>query len=257
MVLHRAGASSLLHHLVWTSSNSANETSPAPFNRAIIQSPAFLPIPGSSLGRSFQDETFHTLAQATAKCANVTSTSVLTCLKEVDETTIADANHRLVHVSQQGIFTYGPIVDDNAIPDLPMNLLEEGRFNKNVTVMTSTVGAEGVIFVPIREIWQFPDFSEEGVEGHISAVLPIAGGAAINHILETYPYDNATIMEYGGLYFPLISPQTRRLAYFAGKATVVILSFLLYSYIVINTHYGLVLIPVYRRDICAMQRSLP
>lgn len=209
------GGSSILHHLTWTNSTT-NETSVAPFNRAIIQSPAYFPIPGHSLGHFFQDKSFYDLSRLTEKCANVTSISVLECLRQVPSEDIATANHDLIKISPEGTFTFGPTVDHDGVSDLPVNLLQKGRFDKNVSIMTSTVGAEGVTFVPIREFWRIPDYSDDQVEKQFKTVLPLANDDQIHDLMDQYPLENVTWFNYNKLFFPVVSPQTRRMAYFSG-----------------------------------------
>lgn len=131
---------------------------------------------------------------------------------------IVSANRDLIFKASEGTFLFGPVVDNQTVPDLPMNLFQQGKFNKDVRIMTTTVGAEGLMFVPTKEIWQIPDFMDSDVEKHIQTVLPHAGEVAINDILEKYPYSNNTFFSYGDLYFPLVSGQARRLASFAGKS---------------------------------------
>jgi carboxylesterase type B len=48
-----AGAGSIVHHLVWN-----GEDSKTPFQKAIIQSPAWVPVPGSPEGFNYQDDTY-------------------------------------------------------------------------------------------------------------------------------------------------------------------------------------------------------
>jgi carboxylesterase type B len=50
-----AGAGSIIHHLVWTGTGPAATT---PFKRAIIQSPAWLPVPGTPAGLDTAYERF-------------------------------------------------------------------------------------------------------------------------------------------------------------------------------------------------------
>jgi carboxylesterase type B len=59
-----AGAGSIAHHLVWAKNDGSVQ---APFQKAILQSPGWIPVPGGETGYNFQDslyELFLTLLEA-------------------------------------------------------------------------------------------------------------------------------------------------------------------------------------------------
>ncbi|KAI9712910.1 MAG: hypothetical protein M1812_006779 [Candelaria pacifica] len=126
-----AGASSTLHHITAYAGSEV-----APFQQAVIQSPAFNPNPYNSQ----QEDTFN----AFLKTANVTSLSELRALSSAE---IIAANEASIYNSTYGATRYGPVIDGTFVPQLPTLLLASGKFAPNIrAVFAGQNTDEGFLF---------------------------------------------------------------------------------------------------------------
>ncbi|CAK4029274.1 Hypothetical predicted protein [Lecanosticta acicola] len=126
-----AGGGSIMHQIT-ASGGSSN--APA-FNKAIVQSPGFHPIDQDSVNEA----TF----QAFLDLLNV---STIADARQLSFDDVYAANARQVGNAPYGQFVYGPAVDGTFVPGLPSQLLEDGKFHKNVTVMVGHNADEGILF---------------------------------------------------------------------------------------------------------------
>lgn len=111
---------------------------PAPFARAIAQSPGVQPIISN-----FQKESiFQKTLDAATKLTN-TSITTLQQLRELDTATIRNINSWVVALSVQGTWTYGPMVDGLFAPDTAQSLLLHGQFDQEVEIMVGHNADEG------------------------------------------------------------------------------------------------------------------
>ena len=126
-----AGASSILHQI--TAFGGSNSSSL--FQRAILQSPAFQPLPIVAQQEA-NAQTFLSIlgANSIAAARNLSSAQVI------------QANSFQVENSIYGTFTYGPVVDGVIAPALPDQLLAEGKFDTSVSVMVGHNANEGLLF---------------------------------------------------------------------------------------------------------------
>lgn len=126
-----AGASSLMHHV--TSFGGVGEIA---FNQAIMFSPAFLPYPTSDIPTaSFND------------LMNMLNVSSLEEMRQVpSETLIATNALQIYSHAPYGSTLYGPTVDGAISPALPGQLLVDGSFHQNLTIMVAHNTLEGLIF---------------------------------------------------------------------------------------------------------------
>ncbi|KAF2810363.1 alpha/beta-hydrolase [Mytilinidion resinicola] len=117
-----AGGGSILHHI--TAYGGAKD--PIPIQRAIIQSPAFVQRPYKSQG----DDSYNILLDA-ADVSNLTE------LKELSTYDLQVANKLSQNADIYGNFQFGPGPDGDYVPDLPGTLVAQGRFNKNIPILTA------------------------------------------------------------------------------------------------------------------------
>ena len=97
---------------------------PAPFQQAIPQSPGWQPI----VSNQQQERQFATFLSL----LNVTT---LEEARQLPSSVLQQANAMQVGASTYGVFTYGPSVDGDFVPDLPGLLLLHGQFDKSLRVM--------------------------------------------------------------------------------------------------------------------------
>ncbi|KAI2469029.1 alpha/beta-hydrolase [Annulohypoxylon bovei var. microspora] len=127
-----AGAGSIMHHI--TSFGGAEEV-PA-FNQAILFSPAFLPAPTDYIPTMSSDDLMQMM--------NVSS---LDELRSLPSETLVDTNALQIYShAPYGSNMYGPSVDGSFVPALPGQLLANGSFHKNISIMVSHNTLEGLIF---------------------------------------------------------------------------------------------------------------
>ncbi|OTA90876.1 hypothetical protein M434DRAFT_22705 [Hypoxylon sp. CO27-5] len=127
-----AGAGSIMHHI--TSFGGAKEA-PA-FNQAIMFSPAFAPAPTDYIPTVTLDDLMQML--------NVSSLHELRSLPS--DTLIAANALQIYSHAPYGSNMYGPSLDGSFVPALPGQLLANGSFHKNISIMVSHNTLEGLTF---------------------------------------------------------------------------------------------------------------
>jgi carboxylesterase type B len=108
---------------------------PAPFQQAVLQSPAWQAMPGH--------EQQELVFQAFLALLNV---STLEEARQLPSAALIKANTLQVLSSQYGSYTYGPVVDGLFAPDLPGKLLLQGSYDKNLNIMVGHNSDEGLLF---------------------------------------------------------------------------------------------------------------
>jgi cholinesterase len=116
-----AGGGSILHQIT----AYGGSRGPAPFQKAILQSPGFQPFPG----HWEQDD----LLQRYLALLNV---STIQEARQLPFAALSAANIELVANSPYGTFTFAPAVDGSFSPSLPGNLLAQGDFDTSVSIIT-------------------------------------------------------------------------------------------------------------------------
>lgn len=109
-----AGAASILHQLT----AFGNSTS-APFQRAILQSPAFQVQSNGVLSEDITQE-FLTLLNV----------STISQARALDSAALIAANSKQIAKSPYGSFTFGPALDTSFVPALPGQLFATGTSPK-------------------------------------------------------------------------------------------------------------------------------
>lgn len=130
-----AGASSLLHHLVF----NGGTTDPL-FTKAVLQSPAFLPMVDRQGSLEAVYQNFSTLAG----CAG----GDMNCLRAASSDTIIKANRVLNSKAIAGTFIVGPSADGSLIRQTPSLEYASGNYWKNLqSIMVTHTSDESTIFV--------------------------------------------------------------------------------------------------------------
>lgn len=133
-----AGGSSIMHHLT---ANGGDIT--LPFQKAVIQSPAFLPQylphgpPPSPFLTRFRydpvdlDKQFRRFAQS----AGCHWEDALECLQNRSPRVLQRANEYEVSRAEWGKFNFGPAVDGGYVRDLPGREFLRGNHVKNISIL--------------------------------------------------------------------------------------------------------------------------
>lgn len=168
-----AGGASIFHQIT----AYGGLKGPAPFRRAITQSPAFLPLPSNNQIESIFQETLFVASYVSGR-----SITTLQQLRTLNDTELYLTNAAVTGLSSYGSFTYGPTVDGKFVPKLPGELLLYGQFDKSVEVMTGYNSNEGLLFTsPFVQ-------NETALYAFVSQATPAATNATVNYILQTlYP----------------------------------------------------------------------
>lgn len=168
-----AGASSIMHHITAYGGKNGK----APFQRAILQSPGWLP----STAKAANEDIFK---QTLAIASTVTKKTITTLsgLRSLTSSELYLVNAAVVGLSPYGSFTYGPIVDGNYVPALPGKLLLDREFDKSVEVMTAHNANEGILFAtPFVK-------SNKDMATYLKAAVPSIVDTALEVILDSvYP----------------------------------------------------------------------
>lgn len=151
-----------------------------PFQQAIAQSPAWPPVTNANV----MESTYNQLL----KTAGVKDLAGLRALSEKD---MIQANIAQVWHAIYATAAYGPTVGGDLVPDLPGKLFQQGRFHKNVRVITGHNGNEAILFTsPFVQ-------STSSLVSYLHSVLPTASNAVISYITNTLypppPYHNGTL----------------------------------------------------------------
>ncbi|KAF1989503.1 alpha/beta-hydrolase [Aulographum hederae CBS 113979] len=175
-----AGGGSIMHQIT----AYGGTRGPVPFQRAIPQSPGFIPITSQSL----QDQ----ITQSFLDYANV---STLAEARALSSSTLIAANSLQVMRSPYSGYTYGPAVDGVFVPDTPSRLLAAGRFDKDVEVMVGHNADEGLLFTDpfIR--------TESNLSSFLSANFPTAPQEVLEYVTSTlYPPDYSGSQGYTDIF---------------------------------------------------------
>lgn len=174
-----AGGGSIMYQITAYGGNKG----PAPFARAIAQSPGVQPITTNIQKEEIYEKT---LAAAT-KWSGSEVTSVQE-LRALDLTTLYRTNAYVVGLSQQGTWTYGPMVDGDFAPKPAQELLLHGKYDKGIEIMVGHNADEGRLLADAKVKTQ------EDFRGLVKVLAPSAPEKAVDYITEElYPevYDGS------------------------------------------------------------------
>lgn len=118
-----------MHHLT----AYATLKGPAPFSRAIIQSPA------SAVQASAKQQEDTTLV-----FLNLLNVSTVDEARKLSSSALIEANSKQVAASSYGTFAYGNVPDDAFAPDLPTRMLAQGSYFDDIEVLVGHNANEGL-----------------------------------------------------------------------------------------------------------------
>ena len=113
-----------------------NSNGRAPFQQAILQSPAFTP---GDFGADKQESIFN---EFLAYC----NVSTIEEARNLPSEILILANAKQVGKSPISSFTYRPVVDGVFVPEAPSTLMKQGRLDTSVNVMSAYNENDGIIF---------------------------------------------------------------------------------------------------------------
>lgn len=143
---------------------------PAPFQRAIMQSPGNVPI----VSLYQQEALFNSMLSA----AKVTT---LQEARSLSTAALQAVNTQLVGNSTYGFFTFGPTVDGAIVPALPGKLMLQGAYDKKLSLMLGHNSHEGILYTA-------PTQNQSTFETILYQVFPDISSAAFSYITNTlYP----------------------------------------------------------------------
>jgi len=163
-----AGASSILHHLTYEQGNPRADN--PRYKNVIMQSPAFFPQPDTEpLDKVYND----VLSRANVKD--------LEALGGVSNETLKKINYEIIFRSPYGQFTFGPTINSSATPDLPGKLIKQGKYHKNIAVLSGYTKLDGLLFTPpwIR--------NEQAMVDYVSSIYP-KSAKAVNDTIKSYTF---------------------------------------------------------------------
>lgn len=163
-----AGGGSIMHQITAYGGLKGK----APFQQAVPQSPGW-----SAVQSVVQQEDTY---QKFLKLLNATSLSGLRALSSAKVVT-ANAQ-QVAYDSAYGTYVYGPVVDGNFAPQLPGQLLAQGRFDTSVKILVGHNAAEGTYFTaPSAQ-------SNEALAKQLRVAYPYAPQSSLDYISTTlYP----------------------------------------------------------------------
>jgi carboxylesterase type B len=175
-----AGGGSILHQVT----AYGGERGAAPFQQAIIQSPAWAPIIGEESQEATLQQFLGSLNVSTIDEARTLSSDKL----------IAANSEQIATKSTWGTLTYGPTVDGTFVPALPGQLLLAGKFDHKLNVMVGHVADEGLLFTTPES------YNSSGLPTQLSQLAPSIQPKVFDYILDvlyppvyngSYPYTDS------------------------------------------------------------------
>lgn len=162
-----AGGGSIMHQIT----AYGGLKGPAPFQQAVPQSPGWTP----QLSNANQEATFR-------KFLSLTDSSSLADLRNLSSEAVIRANAQQIRYDPPwGGYVYGPVVDGLFAPQLPGQLLAQGRFDKSLRVMVGHNANEGQYFTPPYAN------SSEGISEQLQSALGLPS-SSLDYILDDlYP----------------------------------------------------------------------
>ena len=144
-----AGGSSILHQIT----AFGGLKGPAPFQQAILQSPA-----AENLPSSFQQQ------QAFNKFLSILNVTTIAEARHLPSSALIAANALQIGQSIYSTSTFGPVVDGLFAPALPGRLLLQGSFDKSLNIMVGHNADEALTFVD-------PALDNSSLSGYLQSVL--------------------------------------------------------------------------------------
>ncbi|PUU83163.1 Alpha/Beta hydrolase protein [Tuber borchii] len=164
-----------------TITSNGGEGKKLPFQQAIVQSAGFYPKRTHYAYRNAQYDEFKEFANCTT----------LKCLRDAPTEVLRKANRDVI-IATDEIGAFGPAVDGNYVPDIPMRLLAQGKYHHELkSLISSSVGFEGSLPFPT------PDTVTEGTfDSLFNRYYSLAPEALKQQTLALYPYQGPGIPEW-------------------------------------------------------------
>lgn len=167
---------SIMHHIT-----AYGGRQKAPFQRAIDESPGFLPNGSPQQQQGTLQEYLSLLGVKTLEEARGLPSSALVA-----------ANTEQIFKAPYGTFAFGPVVDFNYVPAPPTKLLSQGQYAKNVPVFSSYTQNDGLLFTDPRSTT-----NETRLREQIQGALPEISTANLDYLLMTlYPSEYTGTQPY-------------------------------------------------------------
>ncbi|PBP27479.1 hypothetical protein BUE80_DR001685 [Diplocarpon rosae] len=148
----------------------------APFQQAIIQSPAF----NSGTTPASEEGVFQDVLTYARRVSNTTIASVAD-LRTLTSEQMHVVNYVASALSPFGIYPVGPVVDGTIVPAMPGQFLADGQFDASVQVMVAHNAREG-------ELFSSPFVTNEtSFERNVRRAFPGASDRAVADIAALYP----------------------------------------------------------------------
>ncbi|PUU72351.1 Alpha/Beta hydrolase protein [Tuber borchii] len=174
-----AGGGVIMH----TITSNGGEGKKLPFQQAIVQSAGFDPKRTHYDNRYAQYDRFR-------KSTNCTT---LECLRDAPTEVLLKANHDVIMLLVTGeVGAFGPAVDGDYVPDIPMRLLTQGRYHHELkSLIASNDGFEASIQYPT------PDTVTNGTfDDLLNGLYSLAPESLKQQALALYPYQGPGIPEW-------------------------------------------------------------
>ncbi|KAJ5156847.1 hypothetical protein N7492_009650 [Penicillium capsulatum] len=128
-----SGGGSIMHHIT----AYGGEAGPSsPFQQAIVQSPGWVPVVDDKQSDQVLKQFLGILNVSTVEQArNLPS-----------EKLMAGNAYQIATKAPWGSFIYGPVVDGTFVPALPGQLLQQGKYDHDLNLMTGYNANEGLVF---------------------------------------------------------------------------------------------------------------
>ncbi|KKA20555.1 Uncharacterized protein T310_5419 [Rasamsonia emersonii CBS 393.64] len=163
-----AGAGSIMHQIT----AYGGVKGPAPFQRAILQSPGFFPMP-------YQDQQDAVLRDF----LQLLGVNTIDDARRLPSEKLISANaYQVATRPPYGTFVYGPVVDGIFVPSLPGALLWGGAFDRTVEVMVGHNANEGLEFTSPNTT------TEAGIINALKEAFPDMTPSVVRHVVtDLYP----------------------------------------------------------------------
>lgn len=126
-----AGGGSIMHQIT----SFGGFKGPVPFQKAVLQSPAF-----QNIVSNLQQET------AFDVYLSLLNASTIEEVRQLPSSALIKANIIQVANSSYGDYTFGPVVDGLFAPAIPGKLLLQGSYDRSISVMLGHNADEGLLF---------------------------------------------------------------------------------------------------------------
>nr|GAT49217.1 predicted protein [Mycena chlorophos] len=177
-----AGAGSVVYHLM---NNNDDSDEPPLFQQAMGDSPPLLSL--LDYDDSFVENLF-TIFIGYADCAKRSDSATMSCLRNADSDTLADAGRRTLLKVPTSLYPFGPVFDGSFILQRPAEALMSGNFS-SVPVLFGSNSDEGANWsakLPSPANTSDPSANQTTVYNFLKAQYPYFTQTSFNTAIATY-----------------------------------------------------------------------